>query len=192
MTEIETRLLEATLSVVARYGIRKTSLTDIVQESGLSRQTIYNAFGSKNGVIRAMISYATETARQALSEKLVERHTLSDQIDAVFEELVIEPFKFTQESPEARDIFQETHIVAPDLLEDSMIKNASLIARVLEPHNETLISNGLSAEGLAQTLEFALHGFRRDAIDEDQLISLLRPLKTLVLISAQKNPSSGG
>jgi len=38
------------LTVFARYGFKKTSMEDIAQAAGLSRQSIYNRFGSKEAV----------------------------------------------------------------------------------------------------------------------------------------------
>src|SRR3954453_21083806 len=38
------RLLEATYRCVARFGIGKTTIEDIVKESGVSRATIYRQF----------------------------------------------------------------------------------------------------------------------------------------------------
>src|SRR6476660_8543910 len=39
-----TRLLQATLSCVERWGLEKTSLEDVARQAGLSRATVYRYF----------------------------------------------------------------------------------------------------------------------------------------------------
>ena len=45
----------AVLSQFARLGFRKTSMDDIARASGLSRQTVYNRYGSKEGAFEWML-----------------------------------------------------------------------------------------------------------------------------------------
>lgn len=44
-----------------KFGVRKTSLTDVATHSGMSRTTTYRAFGDKEGLVRAVVE--TEVAR---------------------------------------------------------------------------------------------------------------------------------
>nr|WP_197501653.1 TetR/AcrR family transcriptional regulator [Hyphomonas sp. Mor2] len=60
----------AILIQFAKYGLRKTSMEDIARASGLSRQTVYNRFGSKEGAfkwtLQTFIGQIFETARAEL------------------------------------------------------------------------------------------------------------------------------
>jgi AcrR family transcriptional regulator len=50
----QTRLVEAALSCVARWGAEKTSLDDVAKSAGVSRATVYRVFpGGKESVMRA-------------------------------------------------------------------------------------------------------------------------------------------
>ncbi len=43
-TELERRILDATLRLVARWGVAKTTMADVCAEAGCSRATVYRAF----------------------------------------------------------------------------------------------------------------------------------------------------
>jgi len=52
------RLLEAAYECVARYGIAKTTVEDVVKQSGVSRATVYRAFpGGKDELLRAAVGW---------------------------------------------------------------------------------------------------------------------------------------
>lgn len=42
--DLESRILDAALALVARWGVGKTSLSDIAKEAGCARATVYRAF----------------------------------------------------------------------------------------------------------------------------------------------------
>ena len=42
---------QSVLTVFARYGFRKTSMDDLAKAAGVSRQTVYNRFGSKEAAL---------------------------------------------------------------------------------------------------------------------------------------------
>jgi AcrR family transcriptional regulator len=49
------RLLDAALAVVARRGLARLSLDAVARAAGLSRQTVYRHFGSRDGLVTAVI-----------------------------------------------------------------------------------------------------------------------------------------
>ncbi len=58
------------LMTFSRYGLRKTSMEDIARSAGVSRQSIYKRFGSKEGafewVLTAFVEEIVEGTMQAL------------------------------------------------------------------------------------------------------------------------------
>lgn len=50
-----TAILDATLLVLARVGIAKLAMEDVATEAGVSRQTVYRHFGSRDGLLSAVI-----------------------------------------------------------------------------------------------------------------------------------------
>lgn len=52
-------MLEAATALFLEKGFEQTTLSDIVKRSGGSRTTLYEQFGSKEGLLRAMIEEST-------------------------------------------------------------------------------------------------------------------------------------
>lgn len=53
--DIVLRVTNAALACVARNGFDRTTIDNIVQESGVSRTTIYRHFGNRDEILRAML-----------------------------------------------------------------------------------------------------------------------------------------
>ena len=52
------RLLDAAYECVARYGLAKTTVEDVVKQSGVSRATVYRVFpGGKDELLRAAVGW---------------------------------------------------------------------------------------------------------------------------------------
>ncbi len=65
-----TRLLDATSLVLAQYGPRKLSLTDIATLAGVSRPTLYRHFASKRDLLLALADHEKERFESELAEAL--------------------------------------------------------------------------------------------------------------------------
>ncbi len=76
------KLLDAGVTCIGRYGIKKTNIRLIAEESGIARQTVYNYFRNKNDLLAAAfqregLKLGEATARyierfESAEEKLVE------------------------------------------------------------------------------------------------------------------------
>jgi AcrR family transcriptional regulator len=54
--DVRMRLLEATYTCVTRFGIAKTTVEDVVRESGISRATVYRYFpGGRDQLVRETV-----------------------------------------------------------------------------------------------------------------------------------------
>lgn len=60
---VERRAIAATLVCIARHGLTKTAIDDVVREAGCSRATLYRYFGGRQQLVDATI--ASEVARIA-------------------------------------------------------------------------------------------------------------------------------
>ena len=53
-------IVKAGWAMFARYGYTKTTMSDIATQAGVARQTVYNAFSSKEDILRAVVRHAGE------------------------------------------------------------------------------------------------------------------------------------
>src|SRR5215467_3288407 len=61
----KTRILDATMLVFRRHGFRRSSIEQVAEAAGLTRQALYHHFESKEALFRAVIEQLYETARAA-------------------------------------------------------------------------------------------------------------------------------
>jgi TetR/AcrR family transcriptional repressor of mexJK operon len=64
------RILEAARTVFLEYGYAGASMTSIVEASGVSRATVYQYFGSKEGLMSALIEYTTKRLTLELDQPI--------------------------------------------------------------------------------------------------------------------------
>ena len=75
-------ILVAASRCVARDGFHKTTMADVIRESGLSAGAVYGYFKGKNDIIRAIAERSIGAVAQLLSD-LVERAEPVHPVDAV-------------------------------------------------------------------------------------------------------------
>src|SRR5215468_9403198 len=56
------RILDATMLVVRRHGFRRSSIEQVAEVAGLTRQALYHHFESKEALFRSVIERVHETA----------------------------------------------------------------------------------------------------------------------------------
>jgi AcrR family transcriptional regulator len=82
-----TRIVDATLRCIARWGLSKTTVDDIAREAGLGRATLYRLFpGGRDAVLDAVL--ATETGRffGHLESCLTATESLEDALTVIVSE----------------------------------------------------------------------------------------------------------
>lgn len=71
-------MLEAAADLFMEKGFERTSLTDVIERSKGSRSTLYEAFGNKEGLLRAMVAEVGRTIwDQAILDFTASRQTRS-------------------------------------------------------------------------------------------------------------------
>lgn len=86
-SDLECRILDAALVLVARWGVAKTSLADIAQEARCGRATVYRTFpGGKAQVFTALAHREIRTFQARLTRQLDEAASLEDALVSAIEE----------------------------------------------------------------------------------------------------------
>lgn len=76
------RLLAATYRCVARFGMGKTTIEDVVKESGLSRATIYRQFpGGRDELLRETVGWELANYFNALADEVRDAPTLTELLE---------------------------------------------------------------------------------------------------------------
>jgi AcrR family transcriptional regulator len=75
------RILDATLVAVARYG-RKCSMSEIADEAGVSRPTLYRYYATKEALLDALAEHEQRRFDEQLVEALRDARTREQRLDA--------------------------------------------------------------------------------------------------------------
>ncbi|MCB0964454.1 MAG: TetR/AcrR family transcriptional regulator [Acidimicrobiales bacterium] len=79
--DVAERILDATLDLVARWGVSKTALGDVAKEAGCSRATVYRAFpGGKQHLLHALAIRELGAYHDAVTEAMDGADTLADAL----------------------------------------------------------------------------------------------------------------
>ncbi|HEX7168877.1 MAG TPA: helix-turn-helix domain-containing protein [Acidimicrobiales bacterium] len=83
----DTRLIDATLRCIARWGISKTTLDDVAREARCSRATVYRSFpGGKSALLDTVLDVEVERFLTRLRDRLSTAADLEDALVAVMVE----------------------------------------------------------------------------------------------------------
>ena len=181
MSETEIQILNATIGAVSQYGMRRTSMSDIADRAKVSRQTVYNLFGNKDEIYHAAILHMAALWQDKARKRLATAQTLSEQLDVIFGVFSIDAFKFSRGKKDAEDMFVEAHLVAPAALSEYFAGTRALYAELLRPYEKALAKHGISVEGLADQIETACRGYKRDARSLQHLKELFGDTKNAYL-----------
>ena len=177
----EDPILDATIDVIARHGIRKTSVNSIATAAGVCRQTVYNLFGNKPNIIRAVFLYNGSKRRAEAVSELATKDTLSDQLDVIFKCLCYTGYKFLHSHPEADDIVFGTHVHAAEVFKEVVEEDRKLIESLLRPYKDELKAVGLTPKRYSDVIEKSLRGCMRDAESLRHFSDMLKVWKITIL-----------
>ncbi|MEX3007384.1 TetR/AcrR family transcriptional regulator [Hoeflea sp. TYP-13] len=183
------QIIEAAIRVISRYGVKRTTMNDVAEEANIVRQTLYNAYASKEDLLRATIRYGGEQSLAAIKSECAEATSLSEKLDIVFEHSVVKPFEWIHASPEAADIIDGFNDAARDELATSYEHKRAELQTILEPYGKQIEAAGLNVRDLSDYIQSAAKGAKGNAKDKDHLLKLLKSLKLTVLALVEDGKS---
>jgi len=161
----KTRILDATMLVFRRHGFRRSSIEQVAEAAGLTRQALYHHFKSREALFRAVIERVHESAIAAedvaISEAEAAGGTLADILAAGMTARMATMIASFDGSPHIEELYSEHLAQARDLYQKySAIYAERLIATVarIARRQRLVLPQGLSPAEFARLVEMAVHG----------------------------------
>lgn len=88
-------LLDAAADLLSRHGSHGLRMTDVASAAGVSRQTVYNEFGSKESLIDAVVLHTTAEFLEGCDERM---HAADDFLSG-FRSTVLFTLRHARENP---------------------------------------------------------------------------------------------
>ena len=81
---VHQQLLDAALETATVHGIAKLSMGDVARRAGLSRQTLYRHFASKDALVAAVVAAQTELLIEEVTAASLAEQDPRDSLEAAF------------------------------------------------------------------------------------------------------------
>lgn len=161
----KTRILDATMLVFRRHGFRRSSIEQVAEAAGLTRQALYHHFESREALFRAVIERVHENAiaaeQAAIGRAEQDGGTLADVLVAGMTARMTTVIASFDGSPHIEELYSEHLVQARDLYQKySAVYAERLVATVTRTARrlQLALPQGLSPAEFARLVEMAVHG----------------------------------
>ncbi|MCW2608072.1 MAG: transcriptional regulator, TetR family [Frankiales bacterium] len=145
------RLADAALRALARRGLRKLSVTDICDEAGVARGTLYRYYTDRDDVLQAVEQRILQHVEEALVLAVAERPAVEQRLQVVLGALA----SYRVAHPEIADLLQDEPVWAREVLGRLFDDLLDVLATALQPvlaRAASVVSGALTERQLAEVL----------------------------------------
>lgn len=154
------RILAATAEVLGRNGMTKLSLSEVAQQAGVSRPTLYRWFSSKRELLDAFVVWERQFYEQAVA-KASAGLAPTDQLEATLRIIV----EYQQSYPGLRMV---------DIEPQHVIRRMAQVLPLMRQRLETMIAGPDSAERAATVVRVAVSHYLVRSDDADDFLAQMR------------------
>ncbi|MBR1163569.1 TetR/AcrR family transcriptional regulator [Bradyrhizobium elkanii] len=198
----KTRILDATMLVFRRHGFRRSSIEQVAEAAGLTRQALYHHFESKEALFRAVIERVHESAIAAEETAVAAAETAGDDLGDILAAGMTARMSTMigslDGSPHLEELYSEHLVHARDLYQTYAARYAermvATITRIVRKQ-QLALPQDLSPAEFARLVEMAMYAAKSqypamqpsDAFLKDMAI-MVRTLCAGALPKPQKPP----
>ncbi len=162
-------IIEAAQRRFARYGVAKTTMSDIATEAGVARQTVYNAFPNKEAVLRAAVRHFGNQTYDQVRAAWDAGGDLSDKLWSYIELGPLAWYAALQEAPDLEELLDGIHRGAGEVMAELSARWRDAILHLLIEAGATPRDPGTSLDDVTEFFHFATMNAKYGVASEDQL-----------------------
>jgi len=181
---------EATATVFAQYGFRRTTMNDIAQAAGISRPALYLMFDNKENLFQGLAAFRLDQAIEQALGVLAGGGDTNERIIAallVFERIFYEPIADSPHGAELMDISQS---LASESMMKDIVRLHSALAKTLsdaEQAGEVNFENSpLKPKAFVELLFTGLNGVKKKASNTAEFRKMVKQLTEVFLQSVAR------
>lgn len=180
MNNRDSKIVSAAFRRFAHYGVKKTTISEIATEAGVSRQTLYNAFASKEDLMCGAICHYAQQAVDAIREDCKNVEDIGERLDIAYRHLALNPFESLNQAPHIDEIIQTIGQIS-ECDRDRYAKiYVSGIRQAVLPAKDAIEAAGLTLECLCAFIKSSFTQMKSEAQDVEHLHQLYRTLKKVL------------
>ena len=163
------RIAEAAYDVISKYGIRRTTMSDVAEAAGVSRQTLYNVFPKREALLVEVVRHHFFSKWATIDAALAGAEGRSGRFDVLLNTLVIETWHSIQAMPHADELELEMATTIKQELAAIHAAARDRFCSFLEPYDATLNARGMTARGLGDLLHHSIMGLKLSSLGEAEI-----------------------
>lgn len=160
-----------------KYGLNKTTMSDIANSASISRQSLYNRFQNKDELLRLVARLYFKKNLVRCNEALQTKSKLEDILDTLIQFFIIEVWKTVKSLPEGDDLEQSPHEIISEEVQVATNEKIDLISDVLNKHLNYNAAQNETAYDIAKFFCASANGIKSLAKNEAELLRLSKTLK---------------
>ena len=167
-------ILEKALDVFVRYGYRKTNMEDVASAAGISRQTIYLHFKSKEALFRAGTEFLFDGALEAVEAALESDVPIDESLVTAFDEWHGRFVEAFLNSPHIDEIMEASGSLAGDAVAAKEERFVALLAGAIKRAGIRFDTVQLSPKDAASLLEATSRGYKHSVASREEYRQKMR------------------
>lgn len=181
MVEKNELIVEAAARMFARYGFAKTTIGDIATEAGVARQTVYNAFSGKDGILRAVVRHHGQKTYDGVISAWADATTVAEKLTIFQEQGPIAWFEAVRAAPDWAALIDGMHKAATEEIKVLDAQWIAALDRMLEGHDVATTDDGPSLREVAEFFYTTSLNAKYGAADLEALRRRLATIRTATL-----------
>ncbi|MEM7241232.1 MAG: TetR/AcrR family transcriptional regulator [Pseudomonadota bacterium] len=176
MSDRKTEILEASAASFARYGLQKTTMSDIAATANVSRQTLYNLYPNREVMLHETITFLMAKALAEIQAEWAKLTDFGDKLDVYFQLGAIAWYDAVEVAPDSAEMLDGMHEVIMPAFKASKDKWVGALTAELEKSTDAQ-----KAAELADFIFISAKNAKYYADSRDHMIARLALLKEMVL-----------
>ena len=177
MKHNEKHIADIAMQEFAKYGFRKTTMQDVADAAGVSRQTLYNYVANKDELLKLVARHYFADAIHQCETELAQAKDLSDALDSLINHFVRAPWHVIKSIPEAEEFEATSNDIIGDEIQKANSQKAALVEKTLVKHIEKTKRALCKPDEIAAFFCATAFGIKSNAKSEDDLNILCAVLK---------------
>ena len=181
LTDTETRIINAAIDVILKFGPRKTTMNDIAEAAGLTRQTVYVSFGGKDDMLAEVARYVGRRRLSQVSVAWEYCPTLAEKLQAYTRIVVLDAYDEATGEDDPLELVGDFNEAGRAAYLEVRDQHADLWMEELAESAETLERAGAAPARLARFIVSTSLALKRAETDKGRLREQLSVLNAAVL-----------
>ncbi len=176
------RILDAAQRLFVRYGVKRTSVEDIVREAGIAKGTLYLYYDSKDALFAAVAARLCTKLLDEVHRAVTASASLTERLVGLLDAYVGVLHRLVAESPHMAELTEGKQSIASASFETFGLETKAILQRIL---NEAGIRRDDAAE---MFLAAAVGTLRIGDTSEKEYRARLTKLVNILIVGLKHNP----